>query len=357
MALTEEQAIGYSGDRIWADVGEPVFRSLRRFRALNQADASPTVVYPWLQGKVVMFVGVSSSILGATSVKLAQGTAYTVYADVLFSKTLDSFALNPLARSVYVPSPPDVVQSQFLGWYATGREVAGYLEYCRNQSPTTDSVALEMGQWVGKDVYPSIELFPNLDATLLGHPLLVRRNSPPSKYDVYSIVRKKGGLVVVPFVSSLWRTSFWECQGTWGLLFESGLLGLVMPQYCLDGFRSYPWDASPRELEFLEKGTQQAFLRESWREGKAFSDVDIRAVRDGRTLHVWINSQREFVIVKTPDGYQLRTTARSHPSGALFLKFSQEVVVACELPYDRGFLSITQKLVADHANYQLPKEG
>jgi len=80
----------------------------------------------------------------------------------------------------------------------------------------------------------------------------------------------------------------------------------------------------------------------------------IEEKRDGKTLRMWINTQKEFVIVRTHMGFQLRTTARSHPSGALFDKFERILEDARNLPYESGYQDVALRLVNDHENYQLP---
>jgi len=340
---------------VWQDTTAPVFRSLRRFKPLNPDDGLDKEVYPWLVGRSVLFVGVPSTIIGTTPIEISHGSSYSIQADVLFAESIDSFSLNPLAKSVYVPMQPGDAQSQFPGWHCTGRSVKNFFEYCRNQVHSQTPTVLDVGQTVEGVRYAAVELFPSLDATEVGHALCVRREKPSGSPRFFSVkVNRDGNAQVLPFTPSLWRSSIWEFMGDWGLLIQTQFLSTLMKKYCFDGVVGVPWDANKVELSYFERGSIQPFLRECWVLQRVFSKEMVEEKRDGKTLRMWINTQKEFVIVRTHMGFQLRTTARSHPSGALFDKFERILEDARNLPYESGYHDVALRLVNDHENYQLP---
>jgi len=135
---------------------------------------------------------------------------------------------------------------------------------------------------------------------------------------------------------------------------EANIFGKVMAPYCFLGLDLYPWDATSAELLFFERGAYQNELRMQWKEMLSYSASDIEELKKGKTVRMWINTQKEFTIMRVDRGFQLRTTARSHPSGALGAKFVEYLEQAKKLSYVEGFAFMQEKLMLDHLNYQVP---
>lgn len=354
MALSEEHAIGHSEGKIWLETRPAEFTSFRRFRVKNVNNDLVQCSYPWLRGQSVVFVGVPASVVGTTEINLVSGSDVKS-ADVAFVSTIEAFALNPLARSVYVPFQPGFVELQMPGWFSTGRVVGDFFEYCRNKTVCRISSVLSFGQRVGVDLYPPVSIFPCLDSSILGHPLKKRCSDIPVGVSVYSIRILGKGCVIEKFQPHLWRTSIWEKQGDWGLLIGTQYLSQCMPEFCLDAAVKVPWDATVEELRLFEVNHPfQDQLRCTFHDFLPLQLSEISTVVHGQTFRYWVNTQLEFTVGRVGFEMTLRVTSRSHPSGALYARMSRDLELARQLPFERGFEMIRQKLVDDHSNYYLP---
>jgi hypothetical protein len=339
MALSDEHDIGADKDKVWLESGKPNFQAFRRFVELNPEHVSDVRVYPWLRNCSVLFLGVPATVLGQTPISLARGSSYSVACDVLFSRTLESFAQSPIARSVYVPFPPVLVEASYPGWIATGRTVNDFFEYCRSEiRDPLDVVPLSFGQIVGSIKYRSIEIFPQLDSSLIGYPLRLRTDSVLEGYRVFSIVRVGNACVVQPFQHCHWRTSIWEFNGTWGFLIGTSVLSLLMKDYSFFAAEALPWDTSASEVDLFEKKFPfQPQLRDWFRSSYVLLDSDLSRVYFGKSCRTWVNVQQEFRVVRNGSGYLLRLSQNFHPSGVSREKYFSLLLQASRLSYSSGY--------------------
>jgi hypothetical protein len=131
--------------------------------------------YPWLEGKRVMFVGVTSAILGATRVH--RGTGYVTDMDSVFCGSIEAALQSQVCRSLYVIITPKEVPVKFPGWVLTGKAVSSFREIV----PSFDRPLIVSHDEGGSGVHP-VEYSRISSVTLVAQPFHVYERRGVSEF-------------------------------------------------------------------------------------------------------------------------------------------------------------------------------
>lgn len=302
MALTEELAISVRGNYVRLVEGTPDYQAYSRFRV--NAGQFEQRVYPWLQGKSVLFCGVPASIVGSTEIRPVRGPQSPDLCDVVFFGSIAAWKMQFAARVVYVPANPVAVAKEIPDWSHTGRVIQNYYEYVREERITEVERSKSPGQYFKEIQYPALQMFPVVDTSYLDQPLEeFSREFLQGK--LYSLVKERWRMVVYPFSMKWWRQSIIVRGGRWTLvrLHVERLYSLVGNEDRA-GFREaacpLPWDMSEMEVQFVErKFPDQMVLRAFFLQGKSFI---------GR-----VPKQKEFDVELSRSEPVLRRLENAHP--------------------------------------------
>jgi len=303
MSLTEELALSVRGKFVRIIEGQPEYKAYRRFDGVRGRFELQS--YPWLRGKSVLFCGVPSTIIGATEIRPVRGPQSPDLCDVVFFNSIASWKVQFAAKVVYVPSNPEVVVREVPDWSHTGNRILQYYEYVREERVNEDDRKMHVGQvWKGK-VYPQVQLFPFLDSSYLDCPL-VNFVKNLAEGALFSVVKDRWKMKVVPFSMRYWRTSVIVYEDKWTLVkFQLYRLYAIVNQEDKKGFRGasvfLPWDMSRGEVERFE---QQYFplqrgLRDAFESGQSFPGK--------------LPQQKEFNVDLTGSSPMLIRQSRAHP--------------------------------------------
>lgn len=248
-------------------------------------------VYPWLEGKEVIFCGVNPSVLGTTrTVTLTQGHTGGAMHHIAFCANIQS-AMMTSAATMYVPGKVEDILRHLPNWRMTGRSVKGFREVVFNEqlAPVTqvvrkfkDVLDLKITRSLhplvedigdirsdayyrhkGK-IYRPIKLFPWVTDETDGMPLRTFRGygKPQTPSSVkssiewsYAVIRK--GEYVISAVEGvdlnpsnlIWRNSMGEFGFLSPTMFDGAMVKRCAPGYLKLVFREYPafWDSSLEE--------------------------------------------------------------------------------------------------------------
>lgn len=274
MSLTEELSIAIRGKFVRMKDVEPEYESVTRFHV--RAGHFEPKRYAWLVGKSVLFCGVPASIVGETPVKAVKGPQSPDLCDVMFVNSVEAWKHQFAGKVVYAPVNPQVVSSQMPDWVFTGRKINHFNEYSREESRLVKQEMTKPAQYYRDKILPAQPIFPVMDSSYLGSPL-VKFSRQWVQGQLYSLVKERWRVVVVPFMMKHWRTSIVVSMGQWTMvsLHVERLYDLV-PDGDRLVFRQaacpLPWDMSDQEVLSLELRLYplQQKLREAyWKRQKA----------------------------------------------------------------------------------------
>jgi hypothetical protein len=310
-ALSEELALKLGMNKVFVTLDLPKFQSFQRYHWDVSTDQG--VRYPWLEGKIVLFVGVPASVIGVTQIKRIQGLQSPSMCDAVFYSTLDAWKQQYVTNCVYVPIGPQLVLREFPDWQSTLRKVGNFFEYVKPETQVlVPDRKVEPYQKWRDSIYSPISFFPYVETSLLSCPI-VHRGEWESGGILFSFYPEEGFLRCVPFLLERWRSSIWVKGNRWCPLSECvhrehfyGQLYAGVP---------YPWDMTSQEIERYEDKRQfpQRFLRALWKEKKVLTKKFLGAKVPGfsYTYQRLIQNQQEFDL--GPENVLLRR-AISHPA-------------------------------------------
>lgn len=316
VALSEEMHLDVEGDAVWRSKGDPRFLPARRFAEKGGRHTAQVaeLEYDWLRGRHVTFSGVTPEILAATPI-LVGGQ------DVLIAASEEVLLVNSGYRFVYLPT--DCVM--FPSWVRTGRSIGRkrkFFEYAWRppQLKSEQHYTMRVGQIFRGSFYKDISLFPSLDTSVLLEPLLEKQNK--GRGTLYSVVRKGLQFELIPFLFSRWRHSIWVKGSIWGLISVENFSDFP-DELCLWGAYKIPWDVTPEELLLYEKECpvvrRQKVIREHFVQQQVLTPQDMKQkCYDGDvvTLHVALNSQKEFVVIRIGLNFRLDLSRNAVWSGS-----------------------------------------
>lgn len=310
-ALTEELALKMGMNKVFVTLDIPKFQAFQRYHWDVSVDHG--VRYPWLEGKVVLFVGVPASVVGVTQIKRIQGLQSPNMCDAVFYSTMDAWKQQYVSNCVYIQVGPQVVLREFPDWQSTLRKVGNFFEYVK---PETHVVVperrVEPFQRWRDSMFPPLSCFPYLDTSSLLCPVLKRGLWQPGGI-LWSFYPEEGYLRCVPFLPERWRSSIWTKGSLWCPLVECIHKEKFYGQ--LYAGVSYPWDMTMLEIERYEikQKLSQRFLRALWKRKEVLSPMLLRSkVPDSsHTYQRLIQNQQEFDLGS--QGFLLRRSV-SHPA-------------------------------------------
>lgn len=316
-ALSEELALKLGMNKVFATLDLPKFQAFQRYNWDVSVDQG--VRYPWLEGKVVLFVGVPASVIGVTQIKRIQGLQSPSMCDAVFYSTLAAWKQQYVSNCVYVPIGPQVVLKEFPDWQSTLRKVGNFFEYVKPETQVVvpDRKVDPFQRWRGS-VYPPISFFPYVDTSMLLGPL-IQRGDWNTGGILWSFYPEEGYLRVGPFMEDKWRSSIWVKGGVWCPLVQClhhqkfyGQMNAGFP---------YPWDMTAIEIECYENRNKftHRYLRAHWKKKTFFNNTLLNSYVPGTGVPyvVFLRHQDEFEL--GPNSILLRKPM-SHPA------FSQGMV-------------------------------
>jgi len=310
-ALSEELALKLGMNKVFVTLDLPKFQSFQRYHWDVSVDQG--VRYPWLEGKIVLFVGVPASVIGVTQIKRIQGLQSPSMCDAVFYSTLDAWKQQYVTNCVYVPIGPQLVLREFPDWQSTLRKVGNFFEYVKPETQVLipDRKVEPYQKW-RDSLYSPISFFPYVETSLLVCPI-VQRGEWESGGTLYSFYPEEGFSRCVPFVLERWRSSIWVKGKKWCPLSECVHRERFSGQ--LYAGVQYPWDMTSQEIERYEDKRQfpQRYLRALWKEKKVLTKKLLSSKVPGlsNTFQRLIENQQEFDL--GPESVLLRRSV-CHPA-------------------------------------------
>lgn len=301
MSASEELPVEMVRDNVVRQgTGEPEFMPLNRKAPRVIVREYEKDVYPWLQGKSVLFSGVSSRILGMTRIIPPGSSTSPSGVDCVFASTISVWQHQLSAGVVYVPIRPDTVSAAFPDWTHTGRKVRNFYEYVRQTQmemlvvPSVGSPHVRYGQ----SLKPPIRLFPFMDSTLLHN--CITEGDPEPPYQLCEVERVGQFALLRPVTVrfSKWRAMLWVGKKGYGSYLTSPSYNLGLGCVLYAGFAA-PWDMTRDEILQIEsrvRGEDQRVLRQLYKSRiKSFPVLQrFIKVKGSSTIPQMIEGQDEF---------------------------------------------------------------
>jgi len=310
MSLVETERITFlEGNTIQASVEAE--RKHDRFlhnESFGQTAEYQAEVYPWLEGKNVIFCGVNPAVIGTTQTSsITQGHTGGALHHIAFCANIQS-AMMTSAAIMYIPGKVEDILRNLPSWRMTGRSVKGFREFAFNEqlapavqmarkfSDTLDLPRTRQLRPVVEDigdvrsdsyyrhnnvVFRSLPLFPWITDFTDHSPLRVFRGYRPAGYPskkYWSILQmRKGEMQVRDLVGSDLNPSsiIWRNEMEYGFLspsvYDSSIIRRCAPCYLrTKAFGSYPtmWDSGVEEEWFL---MQEGGMKSREKEGNRLS--------------------------------------------------------------------------------------
>jgi len=310
MSLVETERITFlEGNTIQASMEAE--RKHDRFlhnESFGQTAEYQAEVYPWLEGKNVIFCGVNPAVIGTTrTTSITQGHTGGALHHIAFCANIQS-AMMTSAAIMYIPGKVEEILSNLPSWRMTGRSVKGFREFAFNEQlappvqmarkfahvldlPRTRQlrpIVEDLGD-VRSDsyyrhknaVFRSLPLFPWITDFTDHAPLRVFRGYRPAGYPskkFWSILQiKKGEMQVRDLVGTDLNPSsiIWRNEMEYGFLspsvYDASVIKRCAPCYLeTKAFGLYPkmWDAGTEEEWFL---LQEGGMKSREKEGNRLS--------------------------------------------------------------------------------------
>jgi len=302
-AISEELLFKQTLSKVYLEDAPASFVAFSRYYwDLKQKKES---VYPWLEGKSVLFCGVSATVVSHTKIKKIAGPQSPGMCDVAFYSGLDSWRQNYVSSFAYVPVNPQVVSKEFPDWRATSRKVMNFYEYVKvEEKKEPVFVSIEPVQIYKGNKYHPLSFFPYVDSSICSCPLRVRGKWEEGG-QLFSVEMRNAVLHVIDFRPELWRSSLWIKGDVWQPLSQCVHLESFVGQ--MPTSLLLPWDMLPQEIEQRETlydGGAQARLRHMWEEDRVVEDVFLRQQVKvlGRKHPIqmkdFVREQKEFDLVE-----------------------------------------------------------
>lgn len=290
-SISEEMGLNSVGDRVYR-TSSPQFQVFsRKRREIKEVEKE---VYPWLEGKRVMFCGVSPEILGATKFKAAYASASagSIDCDVTFVNSVEVWAQRSSSEVVYSVVSEVVAAQEFPDWVSTSRKVKNFSEFVRRK----DSSKREFQEVlpyakVGKYVDKPFSLFPYASCKVENY------LKKMSKGNVLSPQVVGGEMMLGPFDPWKWRLAIVCDEKNWSLLRKNlQLYPKCENSLSAEGF--LPWDITEEEFSEVDSSSQRQ-LRQLYYQQEVISRNIYIGELPGKVVNVFaaVKDQEEFILV------------------------------------------------------------
>jgi len=173
LSIMEEIPVDIKGAIITVKSGQPRFQAVSRFQFTEADDIQKSL--PHLQNKKVIFVGVPATVLPGIKVQRVPHSATHLASDTdaVFVANLQLWA-----QVICTPYSPGEVYcpvskgSDFPDWEYSGHDLGPFKSYRKKTLYNTLNVPCKSGQLCNGQWYPPSKLYPFIDTSALGIPLI-----------------------------------------------------------------------------------------------------------------------------------------------------------------------------------------
>lgn len=285
-SISEEMGLNAVGDRVYRTTSAHFQAFSRKRREIKEDDKE---VYPWLEGKRIMFCGVAPEILGATKFKpaYASASAGSIECDVTFVNSLDVWAQRSSSEVVYCAIGEVSVAQDFPDWVSTARNVRNFREYVRRKDgKKREYQEIFPYAKVGKFVDKPVQLFPYASVCKMEHYVAVLQCG-----EIFSLRIKDGEMLLGPFDPWNWRLAIIRDGLNWSLL-RKNLKMYPQCENALCAEQYLPWDLTEDEFKEVDSKSQQELRKLYYQH-----EVITRKTYVGhRTVFSVLMDQKEFCL-------------------------------------------------------------
>jgi len=223
--------------------GTPVFTPYSRFEIGKFIVED--IVDEKLTGRAVTFAGVTSSILGATKIRVVE-MGKRDDSDVVFVNSFATWSNYAYFSTVYAPFTFEEVSRSFPGWSQGSGVVGGYKEFYRIKEEKKEVSFVSPFLQVGSTKHPPVSLFPFIvsDVFLKSQTRVIwDTHDFSSAIELHPVM--KGPIMHLLKGKSDWRNAILVKSGLWmyssGEFRGSNMFRGLSPDMSLDELRKLHW--------------------------------------------------------------------------------------------------------------------